>query len=382
MKKKNRSKKVLLVFGTRPEAIKMAPLIKTLKLDQYFQVKVCITAQHREMLDQVLQIFDISPDYDLNLMKPGQDLYDITANVLLGMKSVLNDFNPDIVLVHGDTSTTSACALAAFYEKTKVGHIEAGLRTNNIYSPWPEEANRQITGIIAEYHFAPTLTSKNNLIKENKNKKNVVVCGNTVVDALFLALKKIRNDNKLKTKIEDTLMKQYQFKKNKKIILVTGHRRENFGEGFINICNAIKKIAKDNPSIDIVYPVHLNPNVQEPVRKMLSESQNIFLIDPLSYESFIYIMSKSYFIITDSGGIQEEAPSLGKPVLLMRDTTERPEAVEAGTVKIVGTNPKVIIEESQKLIDDKNTYRKMSISVSPYGDGHASKKILKFLKNC
>lgn len=382
MKKKNRSKKVLLVFGTRPEAIKMAPLIKTLKLDQYFQVKVCITAQHREMLDQVLQIFDIRPDYDLNLMKPGQDLYDITANVLLGMKGVLNDFNADIVLVHGDTSTTSACALAAFYEKTKVGHIEAGLRTNNIYSPWPEEANRQITGVIADYHFAPTITSKNNLIKENKNKKNIVVCGNTVVDALFLALEKIKNDKKLKTKIEDTLMGQYQFNKNRKIILVTGHRRENFGEGFINICKAIKKIAKDNPSIDIVYPVHLNPNVQEPVRKMLSKSQNIFLIDPLSYECFVYMMNKSYFIITDSGGIQEEAPSLGKPVLVIRDTTERPEAVKAGTVKLVGTNPKVIIDESQKLIDDKNIYEKMSTSVNPYGDGHASKKILKFLKTC
>jgi UDP-N-acetylglucosamine 2-epimerase (non-hydrolysing) len=381
-KKNNQNKKVLLVFGTRPEAIKMAPLIKALEEDKYFQPKVCITAQHREMLDQVLQIFDIIPDYDLNLMKPGQDLYDITTNVLLGMKSVLNDFNPDIVLVHGDTSTTSACALAAFYEKTKVGHIEAGLRTNNIYSPWPEEANRQITGIIAEYHFAPTSTSKNNLIKENKNKKNIVVCGNTVVDALFLALKKIKNDNKLKTQIEDTIMKQYQLNKNKKFILVTGHRRENFGEGFINICNAIKKIAKDNPSIDIVYPVHLNPNVQEPVRKMLSKSQNIFLIDPLSYECFIYIMSKSYFIITDSGGIQEEAPSLGKPVLLMRDTTERPEAVEAGTVKVVGTDSRVIIEESQKLIDDKNTYRQMSTSVSPYGDGHASKKVLEFLKDC
>lgn len=372
-------KKILLVFGTRPEAIKMMPIIKALKRDKNFDAKVCVTAQHREMLDQVLEIFDIVPDYDLNIMNPMQDLFDVTSNVILGMRTVLNDFKPNIVLVHGDTTTTSATALAAFYHQIKVGHIEAGLRTNNIYSPWPEEANRQITSVIANFHFAPTRTSQNNLLKENKDKKNILICGNTVIDSLFLVLNKIENDSGLKKKIINDISKQYVLKNEKKIILVTGHRRENFGKGFIDICKAIKMIADNNPTIDIVYPVHLNPNVQEPVKKMLSGSHNIFLIDPMPYQSFIYIMSKSYFIITDSGGIQEEAPSLGKPVLVMRDTTERPEALKAGTVKLVGTNPNVILKESQKLLDNKKEYDKMSKAHNPYGDGFASEKIVNFL---
>tara|TARA_B100000900_G_C20573924_1_gene714501 strand:- start:290 stop:1441 length:1152 start_codon:yes stop_codon:yes gene_type:complete len=373
------TKKILLVFGTRPEAIKMVPIIKALKRDKKFDVKVCVTAQHREMLDQVLEIFDILPDYDLNIMNPIQDLFDVTSNVLIGMRTVLSDFKPNIVLVHGDTTTTSASALAAFYHQIKVGHIEAGLRTNNIYSPWPEEANRQITSVIANFHFAPTQTSQKNLLKENKDKKNILICGNTVIDSLFLVLNKIENDPGLKKKIINDISKQYELKNEKKIILITGHRRENFGEGFTDICKAIKMIADNNPSIDIVYPVHLNPNVQKPVRKMLSGSHNIFLIDPMPYQSFIYMMSKSYFIITDSGGIQEEAPSLGKPVLVMRDTTERPEALKAGTVKLVGTNPNVILKESQKLLDNKNEYDKMSKAHNPYGDGFASEKIVDFL---
>ena len=373
------TKKILLVFGTRPEAIKMVPIIKALKRDKNFDAKVCVTAQHREMLDQVLQIFDIQPDYDLNIMNAMQDLFDVTSNVILGMRTVLNDFRPNIVLVHGDTTTTSASALAAFYHKIKVGHIEAGLRTNNIYSPWPEEANRQITSVIANFHFAPTRTSQNNLLKENIDKKNILICGNTVIDSLFLVLNKIERDSALKKKIINDIGKQYELKNEKKIILITGHRRENFGEGFIDICKAIKMIADNNPNIDIVYPVHLNPNVQKPVRKMLSDSHNIFLIDPMPYQNFIYIMSKSYFIITDSGGIQEEAPSLGKPVLVMRDTTERPEALKAGTVKLVGTDPHVILKESQRLLDNKNEYEKMSKAHNPYGDGFASEKIVKFL---
>ncbi len=374
-------KKVLLVFGTRPEAIKMAPLVKAFEKDNNIQSKVCVTAQHREMLDQVLEMFDIKPDYDLNLMKPGQDLYDITANVLLGLKDVLRDFKPDVVLVHGDTTTTSASSLAAFYEKVKVGHVEAGLRTGDIYSPWPEEANRQITGVLANYHFAPTSTSSNNLIKENKDPENIIVTGNTVIDALFLALDKIENNQSLKNSIIETINKQYTINKDKKLILVTGHRRENHGQGFINICEALKTIATNNPNVDIVYPVHLNPNVQKPVREILSDVSNVFLIDPLQYESFIYIMNKSYFIITDSGGVQEEAPSLGKPVLVMRDTTERPEALEAGTVKLVGTNPKAIIEEAQKLLNDENEYNTMSKAHNPYGDGKACERIIEFIKN-
>ena len=373
-------KKVLLVFGTRPEAIKMAPLVKAFENEPTIESKVCVTAQHREMLDQVLDMFDINPDYDLNLMKPGQDLYDITANVLLGLKDVLRDFKPDVVLVHGDTTTTSASSLAAFYEKVKVGHVEAGLRTGDIYSPWPEEANRQITGVLANYHFAPTSTSSNNLIKENKDPKNIIVTGNTVIDALFLALDKIEKNERLKTNIETSINSQYKLQDDKKIILVTGHRRENHGQGFINICEALKTLAVDNPDVDIVYPVHLNPNVQKPVKEILSNTKNVHLIEPLQYEQFIYMMNKSYFIITDSGGVQEEAPSLGKPVLVMRDTTERPEAVEAGTVKLVGTNTKTIIEEAQKLLDDEREYNTMSKAHNPYGDGLACEKIIEFIK--
>lgn len=375
-------KKVLLVFGTRPEAIKMAPLVKAFENESSIQSKVCVTAQHREMLDQVLEMFDIKPEYDLNIMKPGQDLFDVTSNVLLGLKDVLSDFNPDVVLVHGDTTTTSASSLAAFYNKIKVGHVEAGLRTGDLYSPWPEEANRQITGVLANYHFAPTTTSANNLLKENKNPTNIIVTGNTVIDALFLALDKIENNQVLKNKIIESINSQYKLKDDKKIILVTGHRRENFGEGFINICEALKTIAVNNPNIDIVYPVHLNPNVQKPVKEILSNTSNVYLIEPLQYEQFIYMMNKSYFIITDSGGVQEEAPSLGKPVLVMRDTTERPEAVEAGTVKLVGTSKEVIIKEAQNLLDDKNQYDKMSKAHNPYGDGKACERIINFIKKC
>ena len=373
-------KKILFVFGTRPEAIKMAPVIKAFKDEKIFDTKVCVTAQHRQMLDQVLDIFDIKPDYDLNIMEHGQDLFDITANVLSGMKNVLSEYSPDLVLVHGDTSTTSATAIAAFYQKIKVGHVEAGLRTGNIYSPWPEEVNRQISGVIANYHFAPTSTSMENLLKENKNKETILVTGNTVIDALFLVLDKIEKDAKLKNKILKSISDQYKFNNDKKIILVTGHRRENFGEGFTNICKALKKIADNNHDVDIVYPVHLNPNVQKPVKNILSNSKNIYLIDPLSYENFIYLMSRSYFIISDSGGIQEEAPSLGKPVLVLRNTTERPEAVEAGTVKLVGTNFEAIVNESQKFLDDEKEYKKMSKAHNPYGDGSASKRIVNFFK--
>ena len=373
-------KKVLLVFGTRPEAIKMAPLVKAFENEPTIESKVCVTAQHREMLDQVLEMFDIKPDYDLNIMKPGQDLFDVTSNVLLGLKDVLNDFSPDVVLVHGDTTTTSSASLASFYNKIKVGHVEAGLRTGDMYSPWPEEANRQITGVLANYHFAPTTTSANNLLKENKNPNDIVVTGNTVIDALFLALDKIEKNDELKSKIIESINSQYELKDDKKIILVTGHRRENFGDGFINICEALKTIALNNPDIDIVYPVHLNPNVQKPVKEILSNTSNVYLINPLQYEQFIYMMNKSYFIITDSGGVQEEAPSLGKPVLVMRDTTERPEAVEAGTVKLVGTNKESIINEAQKLLDEENEYNTMSKAHNPYGDGKACERIINFIK--
>ena len=361
-------KKVLLVFGTRPEAIKMAPLVKALEEESSIISKVCVTAQHREMLDQVLELFEIVPDYDLDIMKSNQDLYSITSDILLKMRYILDDFRPDLILVHGDTTTTSATSLASFYAKIEIGHIEAGLRTGNLYSPWPEEANRQITGVLATYHFVPTVVSKNNLLKENKIEKNIVITGNTVIDALFLALEKIKNKNRPLDEIKS------------KFILVTGHRRENFGDGFINICKALKEIAINNQNIDIVYPVHLNPNVKEPVNRILSNINNIHLIEPLCYEDFIYLMDKSYFIITDSGGIQEEAPSLGKPVLVMRDTTERPEAIEYGTVKLVGTDRDKIVKEAQKLIDDKRAYEKMSKAHNPYGDGKASKRIVEFIK--
>ncbi|GAB6074875.1 non-hydrolyzing UDP-N-acetylglucosamine 2-epimerase [Nautilia lithotrophica] len=373
-------KKVLIVFGTRPEAIKMAPLVKEFEENSdIFDVKVCVTAQHREMLDQVLDIFEIKPDYDLNIMKKNQDLYDITSNVLLKMKEVLNDFKPDIVLVHGDTTTTSTASLAAFYQKIKVGHVEAGLRTWNIYSPWPEEANRQITGILANFHFAPTKSNKYNLLKENKNEKSIIVTGNTIIDALYIVIEKINKNDFLKQKIEE-YFKNIGVNLNKKIILVTGHRRENFGEGFINICNALKEIALNNPKISIVYPVHLNPNVRKPVNEILKGIENIKLIEPLGYMEFVYLMNKSYIILTDSGGIQEEAPSLGKPVLVMREKTERPEAVEVGTVKLVGTDKSKIIKKVEKLLRDRKEYEKMSKSHNPYGDGKASERIVEFLK--
>jgi len=375
-------KKILIVFGTRPEAIKMAPLVKAFeKQSEVFKTKVCVTAQHREMLDQVLELFEIKPDYDLDIMKPGQDLYDVTSNVLLGMKSVLIDFKPNVVFVHGDTSTTFAASLASFYQQITVAHIEAGLRTGDIYSPWPEEANRQLTTQLTRYHFAPTFTSKNNLLKENVNEDNIEVTGNTVIDALFLALEKIKSDKQLEAEILKHLS-TFGFKLSnvRKILLVTGHRRENHGQGFINICAALKEIALRNSHVDIVYPVHLNPNVQKPVKEMLTGIKNIYLIDPLQYEQFIYMMDKSYLIITDSGGVQEEAPSLGKPVLVMRDTTERPEALNAGTVKLVGTNTELIVKEAQELIDNEEAYKKMSQASNPYGDGTACKEIVTYMK--
>ncbi|WP_370583451.1 non-hydrolyzing UDP-N-acetylglucosamine 2-epimerase [Nitratiruptor sp. YY08-14] len=357
----------------------MAPVVKALQSQKSFTTKVCVTAQHRQMLDQVLKLFEIAPEYDLNIMKSGQDLYDVTSNVLFGLKNVLSDFQPDIVLVHGDTTTTFAASLAAFYQKIRVGHVEAGLRTYNLYTPWPEEANRELTGVLATYHFAPTKSAKENLIRENRDPKSIIVTGNTVIDALFLVLKKIENDKNLQNKIIDAINRQYKLQDNKKIILVTGHRRENFGEGFKNICEALKTIALQNPDVDIVYPVHLNPNVQKPVKEILSNTPNIHLIEPLTYEEFVYFMDRSYFIITDSGGIQEEAPSLGKPVLVMRETTERPEAVAAGTVKLVGTDKEKIVKEAQKLIEKKQEYEKMAKAHNPYGDGGASERIKEFL---
>ena len=371
-------KKILLVFGTRPEAIKMAPLVKEFKLHpEYFEVSVCVTAQHREMLDQVLGLFEIYPDYDLNIMKPNQSLHDISSNILYGVKEVLDRFSPDLVLVHGDTTTSTFAALAAFYNKIKVGHIEAGLRTKNIYSPFPEEVNRRITGVLAHYHFAPTSLSKSNL--EEENHKNILISGNTVIDSLFFILKKIKNNKIFRLKIIDYfLSEKFKFLDERRIILVTGHRRENHGKGLINICNALEEIAILNPSIDIVYPVHMNPNVESVVKRLLFKVPNIFLIKPLRYEQFVYLMHKSYFIITDSGGIQEEAPSMGKPVLVMRDATERPEALKAGTVKLVGTSTKKIVNEANALINDVVLYKSMSSAYNPYGDGKASEKIVDF----
>lgn len=376
-------KKVLIVFGTRPEAIKMAPLVKEFqKNSNNFETKVCVTAQHREMLDQVLELFEISPDYDLDIMKPGQDLYNITSNVLLGLRSVLVDFKPDVVFVHGDTSTTFAASLAAFYQQISVAHIEAGLRTGDIYSPWPEEANRKLTTQITKYFFAPTSTSKNNLLKENIVDQHIVVTGNTVIDALFLTLDKIKTDKKIELDIINHLAaNSYVLNNHRKMILVTGHRRENHGQGFINICAALREIALTNSGVDIVYPVHLNPNVQKPVQELLNGIDNIYLIKPLQYEQFVYMMDKSIFIITDSGGVQEEAPSLGKPVLVMRNTTERPEALDAGTVKLVGTDTKLIIKQAQELISNTAAYEKMSKASNPYGDGSSSKMIVSYMKN-
>jgi len=371
-------KKILIVFGTRPEAIKMAPLVK--EFQQYpnqFEVKVCVTAQHREMLDQVLEIFDIVPEYDLDIMKEGQDLYDITASVLLGMKNVLNAFSPHIVFVHGDTTTSFSVSLACFYQKIPVAHIEAGLRTYNLYSPWPEEANRQLTGKLATYHFAPTPSAAQNLLSEGVKKENIIITGNTVIDALFLTRTNIENNAFLK----NSLISQINLKLDldtAKLILVTGHRRENFGQGFINICEALKEIALTNPDIHIVYPVHLNPNVRKPVNEILGKVSNIHLIEPLGYQPFVYLMSRAYLIITDSGGVQEEAPSLGKPVLVMREVTERPEAVEAGTVKLVGCDKNKIVRETQFLLNSQEEYSKMALAHNPYGNGKACQKIVEF----
>lgn len=367
-------KKVLLVFGTRPEAIKMAPLALQLKQQEdCFETKVCVTGQHRQMLDQVLELFNLSPDFDLNLMKPGQTLSDITSGVLKGLEQVFTEWMPDVVLVHGDTATTFAASLAAYYHKISVGHVEAGLRTGDIYSPWPEEANRKLTGALTTYHFAPTQSSYNNLIKENISPENITVTGNTVIDALLTVKEKVENDQEIISQFEQ----QFNFlDPNKNLILVTGHRRENFGQGFLNICSALANIAKQHPEVQIVYPVHLNPNVQKPVNDLLSDISNIHLIAPQDYLPFVYLMNRSYLILTDSGGIQEEAPSLGKPVLVMRDTTERPEAVEAGTVKLVGTDAALIQQSVIELLENPDLYQTMAAAHNPYGDGTACQQII------
>jgi UDP-N-acetylglucosamine 2-epimerase (non-hydrolysing) len=370
--------KVLSIFGTRPEAIKMAPLVHRLEKDSRFESKVCVTAQHREMLDQVLELFEIIPHYDLNIMKTGQTLNEVTANILLDLKLVLRDFKPDVVLVHGDTATTFAASLAAYYEKIPVGHVEAGLRTGNVYSPWPEEGNRKLTGALTKYHFAPTSTSKKNLVLENYPEVNVHITGNTVIDALLMVKNKIDNDGSLNNKLSATFP---MLDAKKKLILVTGHRRESFGDGFERICEALALTANRYPDSQILYPMHLNPNVREPVHRILKNISNIHLIEPQQYLPFIYLMNKAYIILTDSGGIQEEAPSLGKPVLVMRDTTERPEAVSAGTVKLVGTNVEVITTAINDLMDNDEVYKKMSFSHNPYGDGDACGKILDILAN-
>ena len=379
-------KKILLVFGTRPEAIKMAPLVIKLRQHPEFQTIVCVTAQHREMLDQVLDIFGIKPDYDLNIMQKNQDLYDITSRVLLGMRDVLNAVKPDMVLVHGDTTTSTAAALAAFYQQIPVGHVEAGLRTNNIYSPWPEEMNRQLTGRIANLHFAPTKLSRQNLLKENIDNQYIKVTGNTVIDALYLVVEKIKSDHNLEKKIEKSILDNgYDVKRllSRRLVLITGHRRENFGDGFIRLCNAINELTKRFPNVDFVYPMHLNPNVRKPIHEVFGEnldkSNNIFFIEPLDYLNFVYMMEKSYLVLTDSGGIQEEAPGLGKPVLVMRDTTERPEAVEAETVKLVGTDFNKIVGECSKLLTDNDYYSSMSNAINPYGDGLACERIISAL---
>jgi UDP-N-acetylglucosamine 2-epimerase (non-hydrolysing) len=370
-------KKILLVFGTRPEAIKMAPLVKEFqKYPDNFDVKVCVTAQHRQMLDQVLELFGIIPDYDLNIMSPNQDLFDVTSKVLLGMRRVFENFMPEIVFVHGDTTTSFATSLAAFYKHVKVAHIEAGLRTYDLQSPWPEEMNRQITDSIANYFFAPTEISKSNLLKENVLQEYIYVTGNTVIDALFLSLNIIKSNKEIENKILKLLANDGYMIGDRNYILITGHRRENFGDGFLNICKAIKEVSHLYPDYDIVYPVHLNPNVQQPVYDILSNIENVFLISPLDYLPFVYLMQHSYIILTDSGGIQEEAPSLGKPVLVMRETTERPEAIEAGTVKLVGTNIRTIIDNISLLINNTSIYEQMSKSVNPYGNGNACKKIV------
>ncbi|MGN0227665.1 MAG: non-hydrolyzing UDP-N-acetylglucosamine 2-epimerase [Paludibacteraceae bacterium] len=382
-------KTILLVFGTRPEAIKMCPLVKEFKrYPELFDTKVCVTGQHREMLDQVLQIFKIRPDFDLNIMKQGQDLYDITSRVLLGMRDILQQVEPDVVLVHGDTTTSTAAALAAFYQQIPVGHIEAGLRTNNIYSPWPEEMNRQITSRIATYNFAPTPLSKTNLLKENVKEDSILVTGNTVIDALHQVVHQIKSNNTIAVEIVETLRKAgydvSRLNSNRRLVLITGHRRENFGQGFINICTALRDLSDLFPDVDFVYPMHLNPNVRKPIHEVFGEhaveSGNMFFIEPLEYLSFVYLMEKSYLMLTDSGGIQEEAPGLGKPVLVMRNTTERPEAVDAGTVRLVGTDYNAIVSSVKELLGDAEVYNRMSNAVNPYGDGKACGRIVDCLK--
>jgi UDP-N-acetylglucosamine 2-epimerase (non-hydrolysing) len=382
-------KKIMLVFGTRPEAIKMAPLVKEFqKHPDKFETIVCVTGQHRQMLDQVLNLFEITPDYDLDIMKQGQDLYDITSRVLLGMREVLQKATPDVVLVHGDTTTSTAAALAAFYRQIPVGHVEAGLRTHNIYSPWPEEINRQITGRIATYNFAPTQLSKANLLREAVDERSITVTGNTVVDALYWVVDKIKEDKNLSDELKNILQaagyNPDRLSGGKRLVLITGHRRENFGDGFINMCTAIKDLTQKYPDVDFVYPMHLNPNVRKPIHQVfgedLSNLGNMFFIEPLEYLSFVYLMEKSTIVLTDSGGIQEEAPGLGKPVLVMRDTTERPEALEAGTVKLVGTNYNKIMEEVSRLLDDNSYYDTMSKAVNPYGDGQGCRRIVETFK--
>lgn len=393
-------KRVLLVFGTRPEAIKVAPLVKAFQQQaDAFETVVCVTGQHREMLDQVLRLFEIVPDYDLNIMKDGQDLYDITARVLVGMRDVIKAVQPDVVFVHGDTTTSMASALAAFYQQIPVAHIEAGLRTHDIYSPWPEEMNRQITGRIATYNFAPTPLSKQNLVDEGVDESSITVTGNTVIDALNMVVNKIKSDRDLQNDIKDTLLQSglpermvHAFfqppTSNRRLVLITGHRRENFGDGFLHICQAIKTLAEKYPDVDFVYPMHLNPNVRKPIKEIFgdwvsnrqSSNSNLYFIEPLEYLPFVFLMEQSTLVLTDSGGIQEEAPGLGKPVLVMRNTTERPEAVEAGTVKLVGTNYDLIVSEVSKLLDDPAYYNAMAQATNPYGDGLASKRIIEFLK--
>ena len=401
-------KKVMLVFGTRPEAIKMAPLVKTFaQYPESFQTTVCVTGQHREMLDQVLRLFEITPDYDLNIMKQGQDLYDVTSRVLLGMRDVLREAQPDVALVHGDTTTSMAAALAAFYQQIPVGHVEAGLRTHNIYSPWPEEMNRLMTGRIATYHFSPTPLSRQNLLEEKVSEQSITVTGNTVIDALYWVVDKIKRDEHLSTELKEILaaagynvdrLGNSQFTIHhsllgRRLVLITGHRRENFGDGFIHMCTAIRDLAQKYPNVDFVYPMHLNPNVRKPIQEVFKgldtlslgegwgEASNIFFIEPLEYLSFVYLMEKATLVLTDSGGIQEEAPGLGKPVLVMRDTTERPEALEAGTVKLVGTDYDKIVSETSRLLDDFDYYESMSRAVNPYGDGKACERIVHYLMN-
>ena len=381
-------KKIMLVFGTRPEAIKMAPLVKEFqKYPEKYQTIVCVTGQHRQMLDQVLSLFEITPDYDLNIMKQGQDLYDVTARILTGMREVLNECAPDMVLVHGDTATSTAAALSAFYKQIPVGHVEAGLRTHDIYSPWPEEMNRQLTGRIATLHFSPTETSRGNLLREAVVDKNISVTGNTVIDALHLVVNKIKSDASLENSlIEYINTLGYDVNRlngDRRLVLVTGHRRENFGDGFMNICNALKDLSERYPNVDFLYPMHLNPNVRRPINEVFGNIShgNVFFIEPVEYLYFVYLMTRSYIILTDSGGIQEEAPSLGKPVLVMREVTERPEALEAGTIRLVGTNRHLIIEEASKFLDDANYYAENQKIANPDGDGTACKKIVETITN-